>query len=328
MVSFSIKSLFSLPLAILFLFVSLIFVGCDPIKPNPYENLDIIGIWEQDSYRAENCNAPLENELSYCKNNCEILQIGAGTITIDEYETYEFSINKDTMIIVMPDKKVSLKYTYDGDVLTFFYQQDIFSGGCSITTTYHKAATDIDGNIYHTVDIGTQTWMVENLKTTRFNDGTDIPFVSDGKQWENMTSAAACWYDNNHLYKELYGVLYNFYAAKSGNICPQGWHVPSDAEWTKLSNFLGGETIAGGKLKETGTNLWWSPNSEATNESGFTALPGGTRYNFGQFDNIGRVGYWWTSTPEWYRQLLWQEGVLHRYGNLWQNGMCIRCVKN
>jgi uncharacterized protein (TIGR02145 family) len=139
-----------------------------------------------------------------------------------------------------------------------------------------NTVTDIDGNIYHTVTIGTQVWMVENLKTTKYRNGDPIPNVT-GNAWAALTTGAYCWYNNDAAtYKATYGALYNWYAvADSRNIAPTGWHVPTDAEWTTLTTFLGGESVAGGKLKETGTNHWTSPNTGATNETGFTALPGG-----------------------------------------------------
>jgi uncharacterized protein (TIGR02145 family) len=158
--------------------------------------------------------------------------------------------------------------------------------------------TDIDGNIYHTVTIGSQVWLVENLKVTQYNDGTPIPLVTVGTDWGNLTTPAYCWYNNSYAtYGSVYGALYNWYAVNTGKLCPPGWHVPTSAEWTVLTNYLGGESEAGGKLKETGTTHWASPNTGATNETGFTALPGGSRYNTGSFQlNITFNGLWWSST--------------------------------
>ena len=135
-------------------------------------------------------------------------------------------------------------------------------------------ATDIDGNVYHTVTIGTQIWMVENLKTTRYNDGSPIPFVTDSSSWSNLTTPGYCWYNNDTTNKNTYGALYNWFAVNTGKLAPTGWHVPTDDEWTTLTTYLGGESIAGGKLKETGTTHWRTPNAGATNEIGFTASSG------------------------------------------------------
>lgn len=162
--------------------------------------------------------------------------------------------------------------------------------------------TDIDGNIYHTVQIGTQIWMVENLKTTKFNDGTTIPLVTDNIAWSKLTTPAYCWNKNIENNKDTYGALYNWYAVNTGKLCPKGWHVPTDNDWTILANYLGGETYdnknieskTGGKLKESGTIHWSSPNEGATNETGFTGLPGGSRaYYKGDFNEIGTMGDWW-----------------------------------
>ena len=162
-----------------------------------------------------------------------------------------------------------------------------------------NAVTDTDGNIYTNVTIGTQIWMVENLKTTKYNDGTEIPLITDNTGWNNATADAYCWYDNAITNKDLYGALYNWYAVSTGKLCPKGWHVPSESEWAELVNYLGGESVAGGKLKTTGTieggdGLWHQPNVDATNETGFSALPGGLRGS--AFNDINWGGVWWTST--------------------------------
>jgi uncharacterized protein (TIGR02145 family) len=155
--------------------------------------------------------------------------------------------------------------------------------------------TDNDGNIYHIVTIGTQVWMIENLKTTTFNDGVAIPNVTNTTAWFNLTTSAYCWYNNDATTnKTTYGALYNWYAVNSGKLCPVGWHVPTDAEWTVLSTYLGGESVAGGKLKETGTIHWLSPNFGADNSTGFTAVPGGRRVP--TFVEIGSMCYFWAAT--------------------------------
>lgn len=121
--------------------------------------------------------------------------------------------------------------------------------GCQVE---HAELTDIDGNEYHTIEIDTIVWMAENLKTTRYNDGTTIPHVTDPVEWAGLDTPALCFYGNEDYYnKNIYGGLYNWYAVNSGKLCPSGWHVPTDDEWNALTGFLGGESVAGSKLKDT-----------------------------------------------------------------------------
>ena len=137
---------------------------------------------------------------------------------------------------------------------------------------------DSDGNVYSTVTIGSQIWMVENLKTTKYNDGTSIPLVEDQTVWLRTFSPAYCWYDNDVAYsKTTYGALYNWYVVGTGKLAPKGWHVPTVSEWNTLASFLGGSDYAGGKMKEMGISHWDDPNVGATNSSGFTGLPAGRR---------------------------------------------------
>jgi uncharacterized protein (TIGR02145 family) len=158
-----------------------------------------------------------------------------------------------------------------------------------------QTVKDIDGNFYHTVAIGTQVWMVEDLKVTHYRNGDPIPNVTDNTQWSNQKTGAYCDYDNKPGNSITYGKLYTGYAVQDiRNIAPNGWHVPNDDEWGKLIQYLKGGNVAG-KLKETGTTHWISPNTGATNESGFTALPGGARDHSGMFGGVGYIGYWWIS---------------------------------
>jgi uncharacterized protein (TIGR02145 family) len=165
--------------------------------------------------------------------------------------------------------------------------------------SHEGSVTDFDGNVYRTVKIGNQWWMAENLRTTSLNDGQPISCVTDGDAWgmPSTIQPAYCWYYNDSAsYKNTYGALYNWHAVNSKKLCPINWHVPSDSEWTSLVKFLGGSNVAGGKLKEAGT-LYWGRFNNATNETGFTALPGGRRYiNFGAFLDAGKYGFWWSST--------------------------------
>lgn len=194
--------------------------------------------------------------------------------------------------------------------------------------------TDIDGNVYQTVTIGTQVWMKENLKTTKYNDGTSIPNVTDNTAWGSLTTGAYCIYNNDPAIANVYGKLYNYFAViDNRNICPTGWHVPSDTEWTILETYLGGTSIAGGRLKETGTTHWLPPNTGATNETGFTALPSGSRYYTGAFEYLYNVGHWWSST-EFSTSLAYIRGIyynaedLHTRAVQKPNAYTVRCLKN
>ena len=176
--------------------------------------------------------------------------------------------------------------------------------------------------------------MAENLKTTKYNDGTNIPLVTDISTWSNLSTPGYCWFNNNPAnYMAIYGALYNWYSVKTEKLCPIGWHVPDDAEWTMLSNYLGGENVAGGKLKETGLIHWLNPNSGATNESGFTALPGGNRTDYAAFNDIGNFGYWWSATEynntyAWLRYLFYDNSTFKRVSYDNKSGFSVRCLKD
>jgi uncharacterized protein (TIGR02145 family) len=195
--------------------------------------------------------------------------------------------------------------------------------------------SDIDGNEYKTIQIGTQEWMAENLKTTKYIDGKSIPNVTDFTEWSNLTAAAYCWYKNDpYSYKASYGALYNWFTVNTGKLCPAGWHVPSDAEWLTLLNSSGGSTEAGGKLKETSTTHWLSPNTSATNTSGFTALPAGTLSlwvdpDFSGWNGSGSSGIWWSASASSYfvnssgSNVTSSEGIYFK-----QSAFSVRCLKD
>jgi uncharacterized protein (TIGR02145 family) len=192
--------------------------------------------------------------------------------------------------------------------------------------------TDIDGNIYNFVVIGTQTWMAENLKTTKLNDGTAISNTTDNQQWSTLTTPAYAWYNNSAANKAGLGALYNFFAVSSGKLCPSGWHVPSKEEWKTLETHLGGESVAGGKMKESGTTYWTSPNTGATNDSKFNGRGGGVRLGDGTFSDIKNYGLWWTSTAQgatvWFRSLQYANPNLTEQGYGKINGLSVRCIKD
>ncbi|MCX6266447.1 MAG: fibrobacter succinogenes major paralogous domain-containing protein [Bacteroidetes bacterium] len=199
--------------------------------------------------------------------------------------------------------------------------------------------TDIDGNIYHAVKIGLKSWLRENLRVTRYRTGDTIPVVALDTKWKALITGARCSYENLSSNSSTYGYLYNWHASNdSRGICPTGWHVPSEAEWTELANSLGGSSVAGGLMKTTGTieggtGLWYAPNTDATNSSGFTGLPGGYRINYGTFYSIWNVGYFWSSSDTssmnaWNYILDANNGELNHIVNLKTNGMSVRCCKD
>ena len=194
--------------------------------------------------------------------------------------------------------------------------------------------TDIEGNIYKTVAIGTQVWMAENLKVTVLNDYTPIPNTTDNSTWANLRTLSFCWYNNDEAtYKNVYGALYNWYTVNTGKLCPAGWHVPSDTEWTVLTDYLGGLNIAGGKMKETGNNHWVSPNTGATNESSFTGLGSGIRHSDGVLDHLGYVTQFWSDT-ESNSSTVWNFGldntvpIVYREADYKWMGQSVRCIQN
>jgi uncharacterized protein (TIGR02145 family) len=199
-----------------------------------------------------------------------------------------------------------------------------------------QTVKDIDGNVYTSVTIGTQVWMVENLKTTKYRNGDLIGTTTTATLDISLeTTPKYQWaYDGNESNVNTYGRLYTWYAVMdSRNVCPTGWHVPSDAEWTTLTTYLGGKRVAGGKLKEIGTTHWLNPNTGATNETGFTALPSGDRSNYGSYYTIGYFGIWWSSTesstPDAYlRRLTYDTSNVYRNYGYKLSGFSIRCLRD
>lgn len=209
-----------------------------------------------------------------------------------------------------------------------------YGNNVSFISQDYGSVTDKEGNIYRTIIIGAQTWMAENLASTMFSDGSAIPLVTGEAAWAGLTKSGYCWYKNDEIsFRPEYGALYNWYAVNSGKLCPAGWHVPTDEEWTILTDYLGGETVAGGKMKETGTTFWVDPNTGATNSTAFSAFPGGFRYHDGKFFDFGFSAYWWTSTEyipgvAWFRFLYYNESTLFRFNNQTRNGFSVRCIKS
>ena len=193
--------------------------------------------------------------------------------------------------------------------------------------------TQAQGNI-DTVIIGKQTWMQRNLDVSRYANGDTIPEVKDSTAWADLTTGAWCNYNNDPAKGKMYGRLYNWYAVNdSRGLSPKGWHIPGDAEWTTLTDYLGGESLAGGKMKETGLTNWESPNGNASNFYSFTGLPGGFRDSTGAFNTIGKNGSFWcssqtTTTNAWLRTLVYFSGFIIRYDVDKKSGFSVRCIRD
>jgi uncharacterized protein (TIGR02145 family) len=250
-------------------------------------------------------------------------------------------------VTIYSDKALTAGTTYTYRVYSYNNTgaSPTYSNEVSIATIL--TVTDASGNTYPAVTIGTQVWMAENLRTTKYRDGSNIPVVTSNTTWANnwnngnpLSQPMMCWYNNDQATytANKFGALYNWYAinpATNGNknVCPSGWHVPTDAEWTTLTNSLGGESVAGGKMKSTGTQ-YWLLNEGATNESGFSGLPGGSRASdSGAFGNLGFLGWWWSASESgaetaWTRDLGLNSAGLVRFNNPKRDGFSVRCLRD
>lgn len=251
--------------------------------------------------------------------------------TIDHYKL-KVTSNSTTYSGVIRPLKALTTYYIRAYAMT---ESSVFYGNMIQITTLNNTFVDPrDGRNYKMITIGTQTWMAENLNTIKYNDGTDIPQVTNPSSWNYIETPAYCWYENNQeLFGETYGPLYNWYVVNTGKLCPLGWHVPSDSEWTTLVNYCGGDQIAGNKLKEIKNFHWSYPNTGADNESGFTALPGGFRDYNGDFITVNLLGYWWCSSEggdwcAWYRYMHKDFPNVFRLNGNKQYGLSVRCIKD
>ena len=223
--------------------------------------------------------------------------------------------------------------------------------------------TDIDGNIYKTIKIGSQIWMAENLKVVNYRNGDPIPNITSNSEWEGLSTGAYCVYDNEDSYTDTYGYLYNWYVVTDNrNIAPDGWHVPTDKEWEQLDMYLGISRLdmffngsswigvdEGGKMKEVGTTHWNNPNTGATNESGLSARPGGMRGDNGYYDYIGTRAYFWSTSKvdnllgphayfwstskadynlAWFHMLSSTSSWIYRHYHFKSCGFSVRCVRD
>ena len=234
-------------------------------------------------------------------------------------------------LYMMKDGVVVGKYNTTTDIDSMiFYKPPITS------------VTDVDGNIYKVVTIGNQVWMAENLKVTKYNDGTAIPLVTDNAIWiklDDTDSPGYCYYDNDVSNASSYGALYNWYAVSSStnggkNVCPSGWHVPSDGEWTTLTDYIGIRTDAGAKLKSTsGWQEYNGQSGNGTDDYGFSGVPSGERHYKGVFVDIGKRCNWWSSTSHasnqaWFRSLFYYNNTVGGSYNWKEEGISVRCVRD
>ncbi len=258
---------------------------------------------------------------------------------IDKKNNYVMRIHyQDTLIAYYPIEIIgSIKFEKDSakhDILNVY----IFSYPKSyILSSIDSVIFYIDP--YQPLTIGSQVWMLKNLNVDHYRNEDSIPEVRDSVTWANLTAGAWCYYKNDSSNGAIYGKLYNWYAVNDPRgLAPVGWRVPSDNQWTELDNHLGGSILSGGKLKSIGTKessngLWYSPNTGATNESGFSALPGGYRDNIGSFGALGIGGGLWTSSEvdsrqSWYRGLHYNYAYLGKFDTIKENGFSVRCVKD
>jgi uncharacterized protein (TIGR02145 family) len=200
-------------------------------------------------------------------------------------------------------------------------------------TTKNNTVTDINGNSYKTVTIGTQVWMAENLRTTKYKDGSSIPNVTDNSQWSALTTGAWSNYNNDSQNDNTYGKLYNWHAVNTGKLCPTGWHVPTDAEWTVLTDYLSANGHSGTESKALKSTTGWNSNGNGTDNYGWNGLPGGYRYSSGDFRSIGRLGSWWSSSQSftynaWSRYLSYAYNNVFRNDGLKEDGFSVRCLRD
>ena len=235
-------------------------------------------------------------------------------------------------ILVISCQKEAVKST--NQKLTL---EEISSSRRNNTSTFKiESVKDIDKNTYKIITIGRQKWIASNLNTSKYRNGEPIPEMKDPAKWSQLTTGAWCYYNNDSTNYAKYGKLYNWYALNDPRgLAPKGWHIPSDAEWINLGTYLGGDALAGGKMKELGTLNWLSPNEGATNESGFSGLPGGSRdFDSGMFPNVRLDGSWWSSSiitnsnNPIIRTLFYDASYLDSWWGRKQNGYSVRCIRD
>jgi uncharacterized protein (TIGR02145 family) len=266
---------------------------------------------------------------------------------ISGIDSIRFNTAGDEMQVVLQNGQVELHQIIEIDSVTFATTPNPLAHSCGADSVHNPALTygsmtDQEGNVYKTIVIGSQEWMAENLNTGIYRNGEAIANVIDNNEWSILTSGAWCYFNNESSIQCPYGKLYNWYAVNdSRNICPVGWHVPTDDEWSTMINVLdpnadGGNNTpntAGSKMKSIGLLYYLEGNQDATNESGFSGLPGGNRSISGLFSTFfGRYGNWWSSTSDgtfaYYRNVYYNPGDVDRSSNLLGTGFSVRCLRD
>lgn len=318
-------------------FFVIVLSGCN--KKSPTENTPVTFILQ---------GVVSDNGAEYLGSGAEPVVNALVTITnqADAQSIFSGSTNEQGEYSIQISASGQYKLQVTGNDIETHEQQILeITGNMTLDITVNRTVTDIDGNVYRTVKIGYQWWMAENLKVTNYRNGEAIPNVTNNTTWAGLSTAARCAYDNNETTADTYGYLYNWYAVDdSRTIAPVGWHVPSDEEWKELEVYLGMSqsqadslglrgTDEGGKIKETGTAHWQSPNTGATNESGFSALPGGYRDTNDGYYYMDYTAHFWSSTENtssfaWYRILYNSNSGVRRNYRSKRYGRSVRCVRD
>ena len=349
---------FSAIFVIIFSSLLLLFLSCDQQTTTPMSDDDSnisYGIMKisLDMHNAPSDVVNIEGRLSNI-NGDEI------NFKFDIYENFASALVEDIPIgawvleVNALDKNDNIIYTgikeitvYPGVITPVSIQLNPATGSIQITVIWGDICKDIDGNVYKAVKIGDQIWMAENLRVTHYQNGDEIQKITNGNEWSSKSSGAYCVYQNNDAYIDDYGLLYNWFTIKdSRKIAPRGWHVPTDEEWKKLEIYLGmdkqeanaeywrGHGIIDGKIKEIGTAHWVQTDASVTNETGFTALPGGYRDgDTGNYQYLRIGADFWSATEydnisAWHRIMNYGNTGFHRHYSLKQYGHSIRCVKD
>ena len=262
----------------------------------------------------------------------------SGTVSniITTIDSIHFNASSTIMEVVLQNGTIESHSISDIINVNFAFASQHSCGAESVhnPNLIYGNMTDQEGNVYKTIVIGTQEWMAENLKTSIYRNGDPIATNLSDTDWFNTQIGAWAFYNNDSQFECPYGKLYNWYAVSDPrHLCPTGWHEPAEGEWTILTDYLGGEAVAGGKMKTIGMQYWLSPNTSALNESGFSGLPGGLRNGNGAIYNIGETGKWWSSTlrepgEAWLIYLVYLDGNSSSGGTSTQSGFSVRCLKD
>ena len=269
---------------------------------------------------------------------CLYAQVGIGTAT--PAASAQLDVSSTTKGFLPPRMTAAQRSAISSPTNGLLvYQTDYPSGlyyfNAGVWSKLSETTSYPNGTATPVQTICCQSWMTKNLDVATYRNGDPIPKVTDNAAWAALTTGAYCYYNNDSAtYAATYGKLYNWYAVNdSRGLAPEGWHIPTDFDWTTLENCLGGAAVAGGAMKETGTIHWTTPNTEATNISGWAGLPGGFRDFSGTFGDVGGYGYWWSSTEyfttlAWFRYLDYNSGSIFRYVANMYFGFSVRCLRD